>query len=180
MIQSRWDWPEWLAYLVPFMTIAGFIFGVSSAITWNAGRAAGTIHNPSGKGTPYRQEYSRAAALVIRGNYDEAVEAYREHIAEQPEDPEPYLRLARLLRDQLDRYDDAAHWFKAARQSARITARQEVFITRELIELATDKLRDPARAAPELARLIERFPGAPEAVWARTELREIKKQIGEA
>ncbi|MEE8061667.1 MAG: hypothetical protein V3T16_07540 [Gemmatimonadales bacterium] len=180
LLHARWGWPVWLAGLVAFVIFAGAIFGVSVTVIGTAGLAAGTIHNPSGKATPYRQDYSRAASLAIRGDYEEAVVAYRDHITERPDDLEPYLRLARLLRDQLGRYQDAADWFKAGRSAARITSRQEVLITRELIELATDKLRDPVQAAPELARLIQRFPGSPEAKWARTELHEVRRLIGKS
>ncbi len=180
LLQAKWGWPVWLAGLVAFVIFAGAIFGVSLAVIGTAGRAAGTIHNPSGKATPYRQDYSRAASLAIRGDYEEAADAYRDHIAERPDDLEPYLRLARLLRDQLGSYQDAADAFKAGRRAARITSRQEVLITRELIELATDKLRDPVQAAPELARLIQHFPGSPEAKWARTELQEVRRLMGKS
>ena len=69
-IWIRWGWPFPVAILVSFVVIGGLVFGISWSIAQNAGRAAGTLHNPSGHSTPYRQEYSRAAALAIRGDYE--------------------------------------------------------------------------------------------------------------
>jgi hypothetical protein len=77
----------------------------------------------------------------------------------------------------LRRYDEAAHWFRVARQRGKQSSRGELLITRELIEMALAQQHDPPRAAPELARLVEHFPGTPEARWAREELAEIRKRI---
>ncbi len=115
--------------------------------------------------------------MVAQGDYRNAATLYRDYIKANPTDGEACLRLARLLRDHLGRYDEAAHWFRAARQSGKQSSRGELLITRELIEMALAQQRDPPRAAPELARLVERFPGTPEARWAREELAEIRKRI---
>lgn len=178
--ERMWGWPGGPATLIAFVAIAGAVFGGSLTIIRRAGQLAGTLHSPSGRSTPYQQDFSRAAALVARGDYPDAAEAYQVHIGERPEDPEPYLRLARLLRDQMGQYDEAAAWFKAGRREARITPAQEVLITHELIELFGNQLDDPVRAAPEFARLIQRFPDSPEARWARTELTEVKKRIDQS
>jgi len=179
-LERFWGWPGGPATLIAFVVIAMAVFGGVLTIIGRAGQVAGTIHAPSGRGTPYRQDYSQAGALLAKGEYVEAAEAYQTHIAERPDDPEPYLRLARMLRDQMGRYDEAATWFKAGRRDATITPAQEVLITHELIELFGNKLGRPERAAPEFARLIQRFPNSPEAAWARTELAEVKKRIDES
>ena len=174
----RLDWPALPAVLGAMVVIGGTIYTIARLTTAGAGRAASTVLNPSGHSTPYQFDYSLATALVAQGDYRGAVMLYRDSIAEDPVNPELHLRLARLLRDHLQRYDDAARAFRLARRVAPERSRLELLITRELVELALDKLNDPPRAAPELARLIERFPGTPEARWARAELRDIKHRIG--
>ena len=177
LLNDRFGWP-----LLPSMggaaiVLAAGIYTITRLVTVGAGRAAGTIHNPSGSSTPHEHEYSQAEAMVAQGDYRNAATLYRGYIDADPTDAEACLRLARLLRDHLRRYDEAARWYRAARQRGEPSSRGELVITRELIELALNQQHDPPRAAPELARLVERFPGTPEAGWAREELAEIRKRV---
>lgn len=142
-----------------------------------AGSAAGIIYNPSGSSVPYRRQHSYAASLAARGEYEDAVLAYELLVAEHPDDPEPYLRLARLLRDEMGRYEDAARWFRRVRTETALPPAREILVSRELIELYRSRLDAPLKAAPELARLAERHGGTPEGEWAVRELREVKEMI---
>lgn len=153
--------------------------GGALAIAEMGGRVGRTIYNPTGSGTPHKRDYSLAAALAVRGQYDQALEAYELAVKEHPEDPEPYLRIARLLRDQMGRPEDAARWFKRARTDATVSDGQALAIGRELVELYTTKLGDPAKAAPELARIADRHPGTREGTWAERELAELKRKMRE-
>ena len=177
LLSDRLGWPLLPSIVGAAVVSAGGIYSITRLTTLGAGRAAGTIHNPSGSSTPYQHGYSQAEAMVAQGDYRNAATLYRGYIDADPTDAEACLRLARLLRDHLRQYDDAARWFRAARQRGEPSTRQELVITRELIELALDQQHDPPRAAPELARLAARFPGTPEARWARDELAEIRKRI---
>jgi len=144
-------------------------YGLTSGIVAVAGRAAGTIYHPSGKATPHIREYSRAAALAAHGRYEEAITAYEAALSEFPEDAEPYICIARIYRDRLVDYEQAAYWFKRARSDSQIESGKELMVTQELIEVYTKRLGAPTRAIPELARLIDRFPNHPAADWARRE-----------
>lgn len=177
LLNRRFGWPLLPSMVGAAVVLAGGIYAIARLTTVGAGRAAGTIHNPTGSSTPYQHTYSQAEALVAHGDYRNAATLYRGYIDAQPADGEACLRLARLLRDHLRQYDEAARWFRAARQRGGRSSRHELLITRELIEMALDQQHDPPRAAPELARLSERFPGSHEARWAREELAEIRKQI---
>lgn len=177
-LATRLDWPLLPAMLASMVAIGGTVYTIARLTTAGAARAAGTIHNPSGHSTPYRFDYSQPAALVAQGDYRGAVVMYRDAITDNPANPELQLRLARLLRDHLQRYDDAWRVFRSAREVVPEGSRLELLLTRELVEMALDKMQDPPRAAAELARLIERFPGSPEANWARAELGDIKQRIG--
>lgn len=150
------------------------------AMVGSAGKMSSTLYNPSGSSTPHKREYSLAASLAIRGQYAKAAAAYELATSEYPDDPEPYLCLARLLRDELGRYEEAARWFKRARSDANMSDGQALLASRELIELYTVQLGEPAKAAPELARLAEKYEGTPEGDWARDELTEVKRGMAEA
>lgn len=151
-----------LGFLLTFIVTTFFIEG--------AGAVAGTIYHPSGKSTPPKREYSYPESLVARGHYDEAVTAYQLCCADFPEDPEPYVRIARLYRDRLEAYEDALFWFKRARSDATVDKGRELLITQEIIEIHTRKLDAPKKAIPELARLVDRFPEDPVADWAKGEI----------
>ena len=81
------------------------IYGAVSTVVAFLGRGAGVVYMPYGSGVPRRKEYSRAEALQVRGAYREAIQAYEAAILQEPEAGEPYLRIARLLRDELKEED---------------------------------------------------------------------------
>jgi len=155
-----------LGWAITFFVILGLMEG--------AARAAQTVYAPSGDSTPVRREYSRAQALRTAGDYAEAVEAYEAFVAEFPLEPEPYLQIACILRDDLHAYADAARWFRRARLDALLTRGQDLLVAQELIELYRHKLDEPQRAMPELARIADLVPGTPQAEAAKRELAELR------
>lgn len=154
-----------------------FVFLVTRGTAEGAGTAAGAIYHPSGRSAPVKREYSYAESLAARGRYEEAITAYEVGVSEFPEDPEPYMRIARLKRDRLGEFEDAVFWFKRARNDSEISEGQELLVTQEMIEVYRDKLDAPTRAIPELARLIDRFPDDQAADWARDEMGKLKEQV---
>lgn len=153
-----------------------FVSGGAWLLVTKAGQAAGTIYNPSGRGTR-KAEHSLAESLVARGLFEEAVEAFRDAIREDPADPGPYLRIARIHRDHLRRPEEALTWFKRARSEADPGPAVERLLSREIVELMTGPLENPLGAAPELARLAQLHPDTPEGRWAARELAEVRKLI---
>jgi hypothetical protein len=131
----------------------------------------------TGSTTPHRPEYSAPRALAAQGRYREAAAAWELAAAESDGDPEPYLALARLHRDQLGDREAAAGWFRRARQDARLGPGQDLLVTQELIELYIHRLRQPRRAIPELARLRERYHDTPAGRAAEEELRRLREQL---
>jgi tetratricopeptide (TPR) repeat protein len=172
--------------------LAGFLLGipvgallvflVTSAASSLAGATAVTFFSPSGNSNPAKREYSRPQALVALGHYEEAIKAYEACCAEFPEDPEPYVRIARIYRSELQRFDEAVSWFKKGRSQSKMTPALEQLVTQEIIEVYTQRLAAPQRAIPELARLADRFPDTEAAAWARQRLQELRAAIasGEA
>ncbi len=153
------------------------VFLVARAASGAGAATFGTIYSPSGNSTPAKREYSRPQALEAMGHYDEAIKAYETFCVDFPEDPEPYLRIARLYRNELQRFDDAINWFRKARANAKVTQALELLVTQEIVDVYTHRLAAPQRAMPELARLAERFPGSKAAAWARQRLQELRAEL---
>jgi tetratricopeptide (TPR) repeat protein len=153
------------------------IYGVVVGIAALAGRGASGVYMPSGVTTPKRKEYSRAQALEVRGEYEAAIQAYEAEILEAPGIAEPYLRIARLFRDERKDGDSAVFWFRKAQREARLSSGEAIRVHRELAEIFLYLRKEPRRAAPELARLAETYSHTPDGMWAARELAEIKEQI---
>ena len=166
-----------LGAVLGFVLMSSGIYFGAMKILGGAASAVGALHNPSGSSTPAKREYSRAQSLVARGLYEEATVAYEVHCLEYKEDPEPYFRLARLLRDNLNKPEESVSWFKRARADAKLTSGQQLQITQEIIELYIRSLRQPRKALPELAYLCKEFPDTPAAEGARRELAEMREML---
>mgnify|MGYP001591330394 CR=1 FL=1 len=170
--------PLWVAALCP---VGGWLAVtlVALAIANSAGSAASNLYSPASGAPPRPKEYSQAESLVARGRYEEAVDAFELAVAEDPGDPTPYLRIARVYRDHLAKPEDAARWFRrAVRESAPPPG--TLFLARkELVEIYTHRLGAPERALPELARMAEELAGTQEGDWAAREIRDIKARVSE-
>ncbi len=89
--------------------------GLGALLFWEKlGQAAHALFTPAGSGTMLFRDYSRAEALAVRGHYDDAVVVYQEAIADVPTDPEPYLRIAELLKDKVKDPEKTADWLRRA------------------------------------------------------------------
>lgn len=160
------------ALLGPFV-IYGTVVGIAAI----SGRGASVVYMPSGSTTPKRKEYSKAKALEVRGEYEDAIRAYEVEIRDAPEVAEPYLRIARLYRDHRKDLDAAVRWFRKARREARLSTGESIRVHRELAEIFLYVRREPRKAAPELAQLAETYPHTLDGEWAARELAEIKSDM---
>lgn len=153
------------------------LYGFVMLLVEKTGTAGGSVLMPSGAGaSPPRREYSLAESLVASGRFEDAVSGFELAVAEHPEDPFPYLRIARIQRDHLGRPEEAERWFRRALRDATVHAGQERLVVGELVELYR-KMGSPTRAAPDLARLAERRAGTPDGDWAARELAELKRLV---
>jgi hypothetical protein len=107
---------------------------------------------------------------------DEAISAYREEAEARPNDPVPRLRAARLLRDEVGRYREAARWFRQA-LAACSSLEGKHSVLREFVEMAVTRWREPWRVLPDLARFAEEHEGTGPGTWARDEAASIKAGI---
>ena len=165
--------------LVGFIVGFAVTFLISVVIVESAGGVAGAMISPSGKSTPFIREYSYPESLAIRGRYEDAIDAYQVCCSDYPEDPEPYVRIGRIYRDNLNQHDEALLWFKRARSEATVHRGVELLITQEIIEIYTNRLNTPERAIPELARLAEKYAGDPSGDSAQRELNRLREGLEE-
>lgn len=143
-----------------------------------SGGAAGRLYG----GSPFSvapPDFSYPDSLAARGLYEPAVAAYRNAAEEHPDSPEPLLRAARVLRDGLRRYIEAIELFREVRARHGDDEGLEEVVTREIAEIHMNRLQQPERALPELARLLERHPDSPAAEWARRRMAELKSEMWE-
>lgn len=165
-------------WIVPVCMLAMglFVTLMTLFVVNRAAAAGGNIYAPTGKTTPRKKEYSYAESLAIRGEYEAAVDAFELAIVEEdPTDPTPYLRIAQIYRDKLERYEDAARWLRRGIADSAMHSGLVALTRKELVELYRTKLNQPEKAAPMLARLAEELAGTPDGDWAAEELRYVKE-----
>jgi tetratricopeptide (TPR) repeat protein len=168
--------------------LLGLVIGIASGVfvyfgtlylAERSGRVAASLYHSSGSSTPAKREYSFADSLVARGMYAEAARQYAQHASEHPDDAEPRIRRARVLRDHLGDYEEAFTEYKQILRMPALPPETQLAVLREQAELCTHRIRDPRRALPYLARIGEKFGGTPTAAWARQELADIKAAMRE-
>ncbi len=163
-------WGIWAFLLVP-LAITTFVGGATLLLSEGVGAAFGFVAHPDGG--PVRPDYSRVEALKLRGDLEGAKRALEDEVARHPDHPEPCLRLARLLRDDLKHPDDALAWFRTARDAPNTSPSAAAAIGREMVELLCKTDRIPA-ALTELARLADVHAGTPMGTWADEERARLK------
>jgi tetratricopeptide (TPR) repeat protein len=176
LIVSKTDLP--VAFVVVFAVSAWAI--TYFALLWlaaSAGRIGSSIYLGSGSSTPGRPEYSLGQSLIARGLLDAAAQEYERAAAGRPDDPEPCLRLAHLLRDEMARPQDAVTWFRRALACSSPGSRTEIMALHEIADHYRFGMRDPARALPYLARLAECRAGTAEAEAVRREMADIRRAL---
>lgn len=154
----------------------GAMFAFTLIVAERAGRIGSSLYFSAGSASG-RREYSLADSLIARGRIDDAIAELQKASTTWPDDPEPPLRLARLLRDQAARPADAVAWFRTAVERSRNDAGAEIAALRELIEVHTHVLAAPRAALPYLARLASRHPDSAAGAWARAEMSRIKQAM---
>jgi tetratricopeptide (TPR) repeat protein len=164
-----------IGFLIGGILGAAGTFLIANRFVKGAGRGIEKLS--SGESTPHTPDYSRPESLANRGQFEKAIEAYEEYIWASPEVPEPYVRIARIYRDKLDRAGEAERWFRRARTDSRMPAGLDLLTTQELIELYLHELGAPRKAIPELAHICSAHRDTPAAKVAEEELTDLRAML---
>ncbi len=134
------------------------------------------VLDPRGDSTPSVNQHSDIAAMVARGEYAKAAEAYQAAMADDPGDVVACEHLALLARRELKDYPLAlAAWREAER---RAEPRRKLGYALHAVGTLRDDLKDVGRAIVEIRRVLETYPGAPNAAALRAELAQLKARCG--
>jgi len=159
-----------------FTVVASFGFG--AGLGWVTERvllrtASGLIGSIYGAGniTP-APSYPVAEIHVVRGQFAEAAQYYRDHLVVHPEDHEARLRLADLSVAHLGNHDEAERLYKEVRDASDDKWR-EMQAFNGLIDLYS-KTKRQDRLKVELSRFADRYAGSPQALEARRRLEELR------
>ena len=156
---------------VPALAVVG---SVVYAISERVGESAGGLYYPATRLASPIQDYSKEETLIQRGQTDEAMEALQRAADEDPSDPRPPLRIALLLRDEMDAPSEALEWLGRAASIDGLPEAEQKYILLETVELCRSRLGHPDLAMPLLAKVARLRQGTGVGDWARQELREIK------
>ena len=155
----------WAVLLVYFLLFRGVVSPL--------GEAFGRILVPSGSATPSVNQHSNIGALVARGEFAKAAEAYQAVIASDPGDVVACEQLAQLALGDLKDYDLALF---AVREGERRTTnpRRQAGFAFLAANICRDNLKDYGKAIVELRRILARYPDIPNAARLRAEIEELK------
>jgi hypothetical protein len=154
-----------------------FTYFVSVRLTSRAAETIGSIYHPSGSTTPPVREYSKARAMTIQGRHEEAAAAWELNCVEYPDDPVPYMELARLYRNEIKDYEQSVRWYRRAIEDSNLSQGQLLLATQEIAEIYIHKLEQPQKAIPHLADFVSRFPDDPNVDGAKKQLNELRAGI---
>lgn len=173
--------PAWPLAAAAFVLVGSAALGACAAgtafvISNGAGRTFGRF-TMGGDTTPYREQYSREQALVMRGEVDEALRAFEAVIASDTQAVDPRMRAAELYVKERGNHRRAAELFREVQRIPTATAGEDVYASNRLVDLYTGPLANPGRALVELRRLIEHHPNTPAAAHARAAINALKPRL---
>ena len=165
--------PGWLLALLIFLDVPLVALGVLGIHAFTS-RASKTFVNGlyAVGDIPPPRSYPRQDVMIVRGQYQEAADYFRDHLTVEPDDNEARLRLADLLEQHLGDLAGAERLYLDVR--ARQPGRgEELRAANGLIDLYR-KQGNRERLVVELARFRDRYPGTTGAEAAARLLGELK------
>jgi tetratricopeptide (TPR) repeat protein len=173
LLQRQGVIPPWLFVVLLVLNVPFTALGIF-AIHFGTGRAAvGLVKTLYSAGDiPPPRTYPRQDVMIVRGQYREAAEYFRDHLTVEPDDNEARLLLAGVLESHLDDASGAEQLYLEVRR--RNPDRGHAMrAANGLIDLYR-KQGNRDRLLVELARFRDRYPGTPGANAAARLLKELK------
>ena len=123
-------------------------------------------------------DYSHPEALAKRGDMEGAAKIYKEAIRMNRRDPCPTFGWHAYALGWASTKRPSTSYARPCRWRTSAPTKRLWFV-RHIHEICSTQLEDRARAAPDLARYLERQPEGEHGEWARRELIYIKERIRE-
>ncbi len=167
--------PGWLLVILIVLDVPLVVCGIFGIHAFTSRAATGLVHGLYAVGDiPPPRSYPRQDVMIVRGQYREAAEYFRDHLTVEPDDNEARLRLADLLEKHLNDPAGAERLYLEVR-GRQPNRGEEVRAANGLIDLYR-KQGNRERLVVELARFRDRYPGTPGANAAARLLSELKTE----
>ena len=159
---------------LPVLLLAGLYLGVMfvlyvlPALTQRATNAV-LASNEQVERDPLRD----ARAAMARGDYEDAIEFYREAAEANPLDRLPWVEIAKIQHDQLEDPEAAIQTLSDALEEQEWADDDIAFYMVRIAEIKFQDLEQPEEAAAMLNKIIELFPGSRHSANATHKLREL-------
>lgn len=120
---------------------------------------------------------SLVARHIANGEYEEAIGELQKQSLAEPQNPRPVLEIARLHHEKLEDAESAVQSLQTALVSREWSPVHESMLRLRLVDflLAVPPPNFEAAMA-EVQRVVDRFPGTPQAADAATKLRDIQEK----
>lgn len=181
ILSALWIWlcqiqqllPGWLLPILLLANIPLTAAGVMAIYRGTHATATGFARTVLAGGdiAPPRS-YPRQDVLIVRGQYAEAADYFRDHLTVEPEDVDARLRLADLLERHLKDDAGAEREYLEVRRRTQ-DPRQQMMAANGLIDVYR-RAGNRGRLLVELARFAERYRGTAAGDAAARELKELK------
>ena len=165
--------PGWLMAVLIILDLPLIALGTIAIHAFTNRASTGFVHGLYAVGDiPPPRSYPRQDVMIVRGQYREAADYFRDHLTIEPDDNEARLRLADLLEQHLNDLPGAEQQYLEVR-GRQPNRGEEMRAANGLIDLYR-KQGNRERLLVELARFRDRYPGTPGADAAARLLIELK------
>jgi hypothetical protein len=172
-LMSRAAVPSWVFIVMLVVDIPLTVACVFAIYHGSHKASVGLVNTMFAAGNiPPPRTYPNQDVLIVRGQYREAADYFRDHLTVEPEDNEARLRLADLLQRRLDDPSGAEQLYLEVRKR-HPEPREAMQAANGLIDLYRKQDRRD-RLVVELARFAENYNGTPGAEAATRLLKELK------
>jgi tetratricopeptide (TPR) repeat protein len=167
--------PGWVGVILLVLDVPLVALGVFAINEVTARASSGLVHTLYAAGDiPPPRTYPRQEVMIVRGQFREAAEYFRDHLTIEPDDHEARLRLAELLEKHLADPAGAERLYLEVRRGHPDRG-HEMRAANGLIDLYRAQGRRD-RLLVELARFADRYRGTPGAAAAARLLTELKAE----
>lgn len=111
-----------------------------------------------------------ARSLVAQGEYDKAIEAFKEAAANDPLNRLPWVEIARIQRTHLEDPESAIQTLRSALESQEWQVNDAAYLLFRLAELYDEDHQDRTNAAAIMQQVIDEFPETRHSANARHKL----------